>query len=145
MLGRKHRGVMPRQRDSAPVSNPRQNGAIVRQKDKPWEKLGISRATWYRYGKPTEKAVYADMRWEKRGGDGTLTDALADERAEWPPRGLSLHGLATAVIEETKKNRPPSMRTFQRTMRVMQSELWPYAEAGILSIAQADRTLGNPH
>ena len=30
----------------------------MRQKDKPWETLGISRATWYRHGKPVE--------WRKR-------------------------------------------------------------------------------
>ena len=29
---------------------------MVRQKhsDRPWEKIGISRSTWYRHGKPTE-------------------------------------------------------------------------------------------
>jgi hypothetical protein len=27
----------------------------MRQKDKPWIALGMSRATWYRQGKPTEK------------------------------------------------------------------------------------------
>jgi hypothetical protein len=29
-------------------------GAIMRQQDKPWEALGMSRATWYRHGKPTK-------------------------------------------------------------------------------------------
>lgn len=45
---------------------PRHIGAMVRQQIKHWEKLGISRATWYRYGKPTEKAVYDDLRWVMR-------------------------------------------------------------------------------
>jgi hypothetical protein len=26
-----------------------------KQSARPWEKIGISRATWYRHGKPTEK------------------------------------------------------------------------------------------
>jgi hypothetical protein len=30
-------------------------GGKVRQKDRPWIKLGISRATWYRLGKPATK------------------------------------------------------------------------------------------
>ena len=30
-------------------------GSMVRQSARPWEKIGISRATWYRHGKPTEK------------------------------------------------------------------------------------------
>jgi hypothetical protein len=28
---------------------------MMRQKDRPWEALGMSRATWYRLGKPAEK------------------------------------------------------------------------------------------
>ena len=31
------------------------HGAIMRHTPKPWEAIGISRATWYRHGKPTEK------------------------------------------------------------------------------------------
>ena len=27
----------------------------MRQKDKPWEAIGMSRASWYRHGKPSEK------------------------------------------------------------------------------------------
>jgi hypothetical protein len=30
-------------------------GGIMRQAPKPWEALGMSRASWYRHGKPTEK------------------------------------------------------------------------------------------
>jgi hypothetical protein len=30
-------------------------GSMMRQSARPWEKIGISRATWYRHGKPTEK------------------------------------------------------------------------------------------
>jgi hypothetical protein len=103
------------------VSASRQNGADVRQKAKPWEALGISRATWYRYGKPTDKAVYDDLRWEKQGACGTLADC------------------------DFLKNRFGSIRSYQRAMRVHNSELWPYAEHGIVSIAEADRILGNPH
>jgi hypothetical protein len=40
---RRARGVCPRQKYEA--------GSISREK--PWEALGISRATWYRHGKPS--------------------------------------------------------------------------------------------
>jgi hypothetical protein len=109
--------------ESGSVSESRQYGAKVRQEAKPWEALGISRATWYRYGKPTEKAVYDDLRWEKQGGCGTQADCADDLKNRF---GF------------------PSIRTFQRVMRVAQSELWPYAEAGLISIARADRILANP-
>jgi hypothetical protein len=29
----------------------------MRQQPKPWTALGISRATWYRHGKPTDKPI----------------------------------------------------------------------------------------
>jgi len=67
-------------------------------KVKPWEKIGISRATWYRYGKPTEKAVYEDQKWDKRGGLGGGT--TADWAADLKKFGFS------------------SIRTYQRAMRV---------------------------
>lgn len=41
----------------------------MRQKDKPWEQLGISRATWYRHDKPTEwrrLSTHADDAKENR-------------------------------------------------------------------------------
>jgi hypothetical protein len=96
----------------------------MRQKTaKPWEALGISRATWYRYGKPTEKAVYEDLKWEKGGpGSGTLADCADD----------------------LKKFGFPSTRTYQRVMRVRLSPLWPYVERGEVSIAKADRSLADP-
>jgi hypothetical protein len=31
------------------------NGGIMRRSARPWKMLGMSRATWYRHGKPTEK------------------------------------------------------------------------------------------
>src|SRR5262245_35647563 len=39
------------------VSTLRHHDGTMRQKQsaRPWEKIGISRATWYRHGKPTEK------------------------------------------------------------------------------------------
>jgi hypothetical protein len=37
----------------------------------------------------------------------------------------------------------PSVRTYQRAMRVMQSELWPFVQAECLSIATAEKILGN--
>src|SRR5262245_3967868 len=39
------------------VSTLRHYGGVMRQQQsaRPWEKIGISRATWYRRGKPTEK------------------------------------------------------------------------------------------
>jgi hypothetical protein len=96
----------------------------MRQKtDKPWEKLGISRATWYRYGKPTDKAVYADLRWDKQGAGGPLADCADDLKKHF---GIG------------------SIRTFQRMTRVLRSPLWPYVEHGQVSIARADRSLADP-
>lgn len=44
-------------------------GGMVRQKDKPWEQLGISRATWYRHDKPTEwRRLSTNADEAKRGG-----------------------------------------------------------------------------
>lgn len=37
------------------VSHHRHCGGMMRQGVRPWEALGISRATWYRHGKPTKK------------------------------------------------------------------------------------------
>jgi hypothetical protein len=93
----------------ASVSNPRQDGVIMRQKNvKPWEKIGISRATWYRHEKPTEKPE---------------RDNLADV---------------------AKQFGYPSVRSMQRALRVMRSELWPIVERGLVSIAKADRSLADP-
>ena len=41
-------------REATVCLNSPPHGGIVRQ-NKPWEAIGISRATWYRRGKPTEK------------------------------------------------------------------------------------------
>ena len=41
----------------------------MRQTPKPWEAIGMSRATWYRRGKPTEKPKRLDPKrfrnWHK--------------------------------------------------------------------------------
>lgn len=129
------------------VSASRQNGADVRQKAKPWEVLGISRATWYRYGKPAHKGEYDDTRFDKDLEKGRCEPVavLAEERAEEPRKRFNLFNIADVLIAESRKDRPISIRTYQRVHRVFNSELWPYAEHGIVSIAQADRLLGNPH
>jgi hypothetical protein len=95
------------------------------KQDKPWETLGISRATWYRYGKPIEKAVYDDQRFGKRGhaGGGSLDEFANDLKNHF---GIS------------------SIRSYQRMMRVRMSPLWPYVERGEVSIAKADRNLADP-
>jgi hypothetical protein len=78
---------------------------------KPWEKIGISRVTWYRHEKPTMKPPR-----------GTLADSAGD---------LKNFGFN-------------SIRSYQRTMRVMKSELWPYVDARAISVATADKILANP-
>ena len=41
----------------------------MRQTEKPWTALGISRATWYRHGKPTEwHKLLTQVEEAKRGG-----------------------------------------------------------------------------
>ena len=75
--------------------------------DKPWESIGISRATWYRHGKPTKKAK---------------------------PR---------QTVDAAAKAMGDTKRTYQRKMRVLASKLRRYVLAGELSVAQADRLLGN--
>jgi hypothetical protein len=93
-------------------------------KPKPWVALGISRATWYRYGKPTDQAAYDEQRFMKRGGaGGTLAEVAADLKRNF---GIN------------------SIRTYQRQVRVRLSPLWPYVERGEISIARADRSLADP-
>jgi hypothetical protein len=77
--------------------------------DRPWEKIGISRSTWYRHGKPTEK----------------------------PRKPMT-------VAEVAKQSGASSTRTYYRTLRVMGSELASFVQSGQLSIAKADRMLGDP-
>jgi hypothetical protein len=93
------------------VSIFRHNGAIMRKtaKHKPWERIGVSRATWYRHGRPTKK-----------------------------PKPHK------TVAEIAREVDAPSLRTYQRTMRVLHSELKPFVSARLLSIAQADRLLSDP-
>ena len=83
---------------------------MVRQKqsDRPWEKIGISRSTWYRHGKPTER----------------------------PKKPKTVSEIAAQVGAS-------STRTYYRTMRVLKSELAPFVHSGQLSIAKADRLLGD--
>jgi hypothetical protein len=47
-------------KESGDCLNSAPNGADLRQK--PWEAVGMSRATWYRRGKPTEKRDRAAAR-----------------------------------------------------------------------------------
>ena len=94
------------------VSSLRHYGGMMRwsaRSARPWDEVGISRATWYRHGKPTKK----------------------------PTRPKT-------VAEIAKQFGASSKRTYQRTMRALQSELGPYVAAGRLSAAQADRMLGDP-
>jgi|SRR5450631_3417168 hypothetical protein len=88
----------------------------------PWKKFGISRATWYRYGKPATKGEYDDSRFD-RGRLGA-----------WTP----------ANTNDLKKFGVSSRRSHQRVLRVLGSELAPLVLANGLSVAAADRILGNP-
>ena len=81
----------------------------MRQKDKPWIALGMSRATWYRRGKPTEPRVKV-----KR------------------------------VDEVAAQVGAPSVRTYQRIMRVLQSPLGSFLASGDLKPGQADKMLADP-
>jgi hypothetical protein len=42
---------------TARLNDPPTGGIVRQQKDSPWEALGISRGTWYRHGKPTERPI----------------------------------------------------------------------------------------
>jgi hypothetical protein len=90
----------------------------------PWGKFGISRAAWYRYGKPATKGEYEESRLEHHKG---LSNADDFKRGEF---------FYNTGIR--------SLRTWQRSQRVLNSELGPYVAADCLSIAAADRILGNP-
>jgi hypothetical protein len=86
----------------------------MRQQDKPWEKVGMTRATWYRRGKPTEPRK--------------------------PPNTANMR----TVADQAKTLGASSTRSFQRMMRVLGSELAGYVHAGQLSISQVDRILSSP-
>jgi hypothetical protein len=79
--------------------------------EKPWIALGISRATWYRHGKPTT--------WRK-----------------------------VTMAEEAAMFGFPSLRSFQRVRRVLQSPLAPYVplteDVPGFSFGLADKLLSNP-
>jgi hypothetical protein len=53
------------------LANP-PNGGIMRQTKKPWVALGISRATWYRHGKPTEWHKLSTQAEEAKKGGQSL-------------------------------------------------------------------------
>jgi hypothetical protein len=89
-------------------------GAMVRQKIKAWENLGISRATWYRKGKPTE-----------------------------PRKPPNTPGMRT-IADQAKTLGASSTRSYQRMMRVLSSDMAGYYHSGQLSIAKIDRVLGSP-
>jgi hypothetical protein len=93
---------------------PRHIGAMVRQKIKAWENVGISRATWYRKGKPTE-----------------------------PQRPAKTANMRT-VADQAKTLGASSTRSYQRMMRVLSSDMAGYYHSGQLSIAKIDRMLGSP-
>src|SRR5262245_7517520 len=89
------------------------SGADLRQK--PWEAVGMSRATWYRRGKPTEK-------WR--------------DRAEARAAGLRLRmGMAGAR----------SLRTLQRFERVLRKDMDLARAIGqrLVSTAFADRIVSD--
>ena len=66
---------------------------MVRQKIKAWENVGISRATWYRKGKPTE-----------------------------PQRPAKTANMRT-VADQAKTLGASSTRSYQRMMRVLSSDM----------------------
>ena len=78
--------------------------------ERPWSALGMSRATWYRRGKPTTKRT---------------------------PR-LTMASLT--------RSSGVSLRTSQRTMRVMRSspELTAWVRDGQLTIGEAEKMLTGP-
>jgi hypothetical protein len=98
----------------SPCLNSAPNGADLRQK--PWEAVGMSRATWYRRGKPDEK-------WP--------------DRAEARANGLKLRmGMSGAR----------SLRTLQRFERVLfkDMDLARAIARGDCTIGLAERIVSSP-
>jgi hypothetical protein len=87
---------------------------MMRQQDKPWEEVGMTRATWYRRGKPTE------------------------------PRAPAKTANMRTVADQAKTLGMTSTRSYQRMMRVMTSELAHLYHSGQLSISQLDKILSSP-
>src|SRR5262245_17128917 len=95
------------------------NGGIMRQSPKPWEAIGMSRATWYRHGKPTEKPTrYTQADVAKilgislRTTQRDLARARQEERERLVARARELiaqgHGeddaIAAAIAEERSRS-----------------------------------------
>src|SRR5262245_3686634 len=71
----------------------------MRQPQKPWEAIGMSRATWYRLGKPTEKpartaplremaeAFGVSLRTIQRDRVRTISEAIEAERRKAKAEG----------------------------------------------------------
>src|SRR5215467_8389444 len=91
------------------------NGAIMRQTPKPWEAIGMSRASWYRHGKPSEKpqrftkAMWAHMhrvslRTMSRI-DHRVTNGRDEDFALMLLRGEIKPGLAERIIADPRLHR----------------------------------------
>jgi hypothetical protein len=88
----------------------------MRQKDQPWIALGISRATWYRLGKPETR----------------------------PEKKLSRKALLTFAVEQ--KGGATSVRTMQRIERLQAIDSVPEVralleliKAGLMKVGTAER------
>jgi hypothetical protein len=86
---------------------------------KPWEAIGMSRATWYRQGKPTQNHGAA-------GKGKTRAERDAEASAE------------------LKHTFGMSLRTFQRMTRAMKSEFGGLLYHGKASPGEIDKLLSDP-
>ncbi len=101
---------------------PRHVWRMVRQKDKPWETLGMSRTTWYRHGKPDKPLPMTKV-----------TKAYAAEKG--------FESIRSYHLANVKNLRFSSRRTYQREMRVLESPLGRLFSDGKISAYKADKIL----
>jgi hypothetical protein len=97
----------------------RLNGGIMRQTPEPWKAIGMSRATWYRHGKPNEKPkrfTQADVARilgvSLRTTQRDLARVRADKRREIVARAREL--MAQVHSEEEAIIRPKNPATSGR-------------------------------
>jgi hypothetical protein len=101
-----------KQQEDKPVSVSRQLGAVMRQQDKPWEKVGMSRATWFRHGKPTKPRKRNTVHDRAKAHDASSTRSFQrmmrvsrSELADWTGRGLFSIAQADRILSDPERLR----------------------------------------
>ena len=80
----------------------------MRHTPKPWEAIGISRATWYRHGKPAEKPVRPLVADEARRAHQRIMRVMAadiDLAALMINQGWCKPGQAEAIVANSALHR----------------------------------------